>query len=245
MPANSIRPHTYMLLMQRGGDNVRPKRAPVSFLVVPLLLSLGAYPANGQGLCDWEQCSLRLSHTPLQILQGAQGVPLGRGMFLGPNVEPLLAADDETGQLARRFRRYGYARLGVQLASMAGIGVSFRAFESNPEDKYLSSLIILALSVVTQRILNDRGLTDLERAIWLYNGRLDRSSGRDRHIGGVLPDAAGLRAPPWVDVNGTTPTVRRTACEVTPTGDSCTVTFKPHLRYQAAPGHACPLSPSR
>ncbi|HEX6939270.1 MAG TPA: hypothetical protein VF158_07645 [Longimicrobiales bacterium] len=154
-----------------GEERMSLGRSRFGLPLTALLLFLAASPAVGQRLCDYEQCSLRLSHTPLQLLRGERGEPLGR-TFVGPKLDVLTDAGGEVAELAERFRRYRYGTWAVRVATIARFVATHRAFESDRESMYLSALLITGVSILAQRFLDGRGLDHLERAVWLYNGRL-------------------------------------------------------------------------
>lgn len=123
-----------------------------------------------QEACSYAKCGLALSLAPFQLLRGNDLEPLGRTYF-GPDVHVLLDAGGAVAEHTKRFQRYNTAQYVVMYSSVALLAVAFAVFKHDDTNLLVSAVGIGGSSFVIRDQLRAQGLSQLNIAILLYNGR--------------------------------------------------------------------------
>jgi hypothetical protein len=153
------------------------KRA--AFLPALLLTLLLSAPGTAQapaGACPYHECALRVEprRTATVLVRGAEGEVVGRvGLFGIPELQGLVAPSDSAVAYARSYQRG--ARVGggwLMAGTIASVAPIFLTGWSD-EARLAGALAGSAATLYGALTLADAQRA-LSRAIWWYNGTLDR-----------------------------------------------------------------------
>ena len=153
-------------------------------LRLALVLALLAAPATAAQTpdaapaaagCSYEECALRVEPglRGMTLVQGREGVAVGRGLVWGPDIESAVA---EAPLALRHAQAHSSARRqsAIALFAAAVLLVGVESLDTTDQGRLGAGLGALGLSLYgsSQAV---RAQRDRARAVWEYNATLDRS----------------------------------------------------------------------